>query len=37
MKGIFEKQSKKKRPNVLRSVISKFFVVKDPFKKDDEQ
>jgi hypothetical protein len=37
IKGNFEKQPTKKRPNVLRSVISKLFVVKDPFKKDDEQ
>jgi hypothetical protein len=27
----------RKTNNVLRSVILKFFVVKDPFKKDDEQ
>jgi hypothetical protein len=37
MKGIFEKQPTNKRPNVLKSLISKFVVVKDPFKKDDEQ
>ncbi len=30
-----EKQPAKKRPNVPRSVISIFFIIKEPFKKDD--
>jgi hypothetical protein len=33
----FERQLVKKRLNVSSSAISKVFVVKDPFKKDDEQ
>jgi hypothetical protein len=33
----FEKQLVKKRLNVSYSAISKVFVVKDLFKKDDEQ
>jgi hypothetical protein len=30
-----EKQLAKKRPNVPRSVISYFFIIKEAFKKDD--
>jgi hypothetical protein len=37
IRGSLEKQPTKKRPNVSRNEISKFFVVKDPFKNDDEQ
>jgi hypothetical protein len=35
--GTLKKQLANKRPNVLGNVIFKFFIVKDPFKKDDEQ
>jgi hypothetical protein len=35
LKGKEERQPSKKRSNVSRNVISNFFVVKDPFKKDD--
>jgi hypothetical protein len=31
------KQPTKKRPNVLSNAISKFFVVKNPFKNDNEK
>ncbi len=34
---IVERQLAKKRPNVPTSAISFFFVVKEPFKKDDVQ
>ncbi len=33
--GTIERQHTKKRQNVPTSVISIFFVVKEPFKKDD--
>jgi wobble nucleotide-excising tRNase len=35
LRGKKERQPSKKRSNVFRNVISNFFVVKDPFKKDD--
>jgi hypothetical protein len=35
--GIVERQLAKKRPNVPTTTISSFFVVKEPFKKDDVQ
>ncbi len=37
IKGTLKKQLANKRPNVLGNEIFKFFIVKDPFKKDDEQ
>jgi hypothetical protein len=36
IKGTFEKKPMDKRPNVLGNAISKFFIVEDIFKKDDE-
>jgi hypothetical protein len=36
VRGPFEKQLAKKLIYVSRSVIFKFFSIKDPFKKDDE-
>jgi hypothetical protein len=37
LKWTFERQPTKKRLNVSKNVISKFFCVQDPFKKYDEQ
>ncbi len=37
IRGILERQTTKTRLNVSNFAIFKFFIVKDPFKKDDEQ
>jgi len=35
MKEMNERKLVKKKPNVIRELISKIFVIKDSFKKDD--
>jgi hypothetical protein len=37
MKEMNERKLVKKKPNVIRELISKIFVIKDSFKKDDVQ
>jgi hypothetical protein len=37
IRGILERHTTKTRPNVSNFALFKFFIVKDPFKKDDEQ
>jgi hypothetical protein len=34
LKGNVGKKSRKKRPNVFKTIITNVFVTKDPFKKD---